>query len=180
MEAAGGVGHQQVRVWPGARVPQTSGGFRWAPTARNLIRKWCNGALSSGRGAGWWWVFTVVATILLQWFYILVALLITRSLGNYNYFLNVWQCLNWFSFFSNILFLFYFYFCLGKNNVAFLSYFITGQTEKCLDLLVATNRLPEAAFFARTYLPSQVCRFVEKRRCSASIDKIVKRDIRFD
>nr|CAB3232869.1 coatomer subunit beta'-like [Phallusia mammillata] len=49
----------------------------------------------------------------------------------------------------------------GKNNVAFLSYFITGQTQKCLDLLISSNRLPEAAFFARTYLPSEVSRVVQ-------------------
>lgn len=48
----------------------------------------------------------------------------------------------------------------GKNNVAFLSYFITGQKEKCLELLASTGRLPEAAFFARTYLPSEVPRIV--------------------
>ena len=69
----------------------------------------------------------------------------------------------------------------GQNNVAFLSYFSLGQyvtifrclsqgkatltclfclcrLEKCLELLVNTGRLPEAAFFARTYLPSQVSR----------------------
>ncbi|GLH00813.1 Coatomer subunit beta' [Gryllus bimaculatus] len=44
----------------------------------------------------------------------------------------------------------------GKNNVAFLSHFILGDVEKCLDILVATDRLPEAAFFARTYLPSKI------------------------
>jgi len=48
----------------------------------------------------------------------------------------------------------------GKSNVAFLSYFITGQTMKCLDLLIDTHRLPEAAFFARTYAPSQISRVV--------------------
>jgi coatomer subunit beta' len=37
----------------------------------------------------------------------------------------------------------------GKNNVAFLSHFIRGDLQKCLDLLVTTNRLPEASFFAR-------------------------------
>lgn len=45
---------------------------------------------------------------------------------------------------------------LGKNNVSFLSYFMLGNLEKCLDILIATNRIPEAAFFARTYLPSKV------------------------
>lgn len=38
---------------------------------------------------------------------------------------------------------------LGKNNVSFLSYFMLGNLEKCLDILIATNRIPEAAFFAR-------------------------------
>ncbi len=44
----------------------------------------------------------------------------------------------------------------GKNNVAFLSHFLLGDLEKCLDILVESGRLPEAAFFARTYLPSKV------------------------
>ena len=34
------------------------------------------------------------------------------------------------------------------------------RLEKCLDLLVKTKRLPEAAFLARTYLPSHVPRCV--------------------
>ncbi|KAF6028093.1 COPB2 [Bugula neritina] len=46
----------------------------------------------------------------------------------------------------------------GHNNVSFLSYFMLGETEKCLDLLISTGRLPEAAFFARTYLPSHTSR----------------------
>ena len=37
----------------------------------------------------------------------------------------------------------------GKNNVAFLSHFILGDLEKCLDVLIESGRLPEAAFFAR-------------------------------
>nr|CAD7585581.1 unnamed protein product [Timema genevievae] len=44
----------------------------------------------------------------------------------------------------------------GKNNVAFLSHFLLGNLEGCLDILINTNRLPEAAFFARTYLPSKI------------------------
>lgn len=44
----------------------------------------------------------------------------------------------------------------GINNVAFLSSFILGDKEQALQLLIDTNRLPEAAFFARTYMPSQV------------------------
>ena len=30
-----------------------------------------------------------------------------------------------------------------KNNVAFLSYFMMGKLEECLDLLVKSDRLPE-------------------------------------
>merc|ERR1711871_948100 len=44
----------------------------------------------------------------------------------------------------------------GRSNVAFLAYFVSGHVEECIDLLVDTNRLPEAAFFARTYFPSRI------------------------
>jgi coatomer subunit beta' len=44
----------------------------------------------------------------------------------------------------------------GKTNVAFVSYFLTGNVEACTELLIATKRLPEAAFFVRTYLPSRI------------------------
>ncbi len=37
----------------------------------------------------------------------------------------------------------------GKTNIAFVSYLLTGNVEECANLLIATNRLPEAAFFAR-------------------------------
>ncbi|XP_033487297.1 coatomer subunit beta'-like [Epinephelus lanceolatus] len=49
----------------------------------------------------------------------------------------------------------------GKTNVAFLTYFLQGRLDKCLDLLIETDRLPEAAFLARTYLPSHVSRVVK-------------------
>lgn len=48
----------------------------------------------------------------------------------------------------------------GRNNVGFLSYFLTGQLHQCLELLIKTKRIPEAAFFARTYLPSEMSRVV--------------------
>ena len=46
----------------------------------------------------------------------------------------------------------------GKNNVSFLSYFLLGDLEKCLEILIASNRIPEAAFFARLldHLPLQI------------------------
>ncbi|XP_034023732.1 coatomer subunit beta'-like [Thalassophryne amazonica] len=49
----------------------------------------------------------------------------------------------------------------SKANVTFLSYFLQGKLEKCLDVLIKTDRLPEAAFLARTHLPSQVSRVVK-------------------
>ncbi|KAG0606269.1 hypothetical protein M758_9G127200 [Ceratodon purpureus] len=48
----------------------------------------------------------------------------------------------------------------GKNNVAFVSLFLLGKVEECIELLIESNRIPEAAFMARTYLPSQVSRIV--------------------
>lgn len=48
-----------------------------------------------------------------------------------------------------------------KNNVAFVGYFIRGEIEKCLDLLCRSGRFPEAAFFARTYLPSKISEVVQ-------------------
>jgi len=49
----------------------------------------------------------------------------------------------------------------GKHNVSFLSYFLLGDLERCLEILLASNRVPEAAFFARTYLPSEISRVVD-------------------
>eukprot|EP00271_Cylindrocystis_brebissonii_P010156 TRINITY_DN26257_c0_g1_i1.p1 TRINITY_DN26257_c0_g1~~TRINITY_DN26257_c0_g1_i1.p1 ORF type:complete len:919 (-),score=227.95 TRINITY_DN26257_c0_g1_i1:1148-3904(-) len=44
----------------------------------------------------------------------------------------------------------------GKNNVAFLCYFLLTRPEDCIDLLSKSGRIPEAAFLARTYVPSKV------------------------
>lgn len=46
----------------------------------------------------------------------------------------------------------------GRFNVAFLAYFLTGQVEEAIQLLIDANRIPEAAFMARTYMPSQISR----------------------
>jgi len=54
----------------------------------------------------------------------------------------------------------------GKNNVAFLCYFLLRRVEDCLTLLCDTGRIPEAAFLARTYLPSQVSRIVKLWRAN--------------
>jgi len=49
----------------------------------------------------------------------------------------------------------------GNNNVAFTCYFLLQKIEDCLNLLCNTGRIPEAAFFARTYAPSHVSRLVK-------------------
>lgn len=49
----------------------------------------------------------------------------------------------------------------GKHNISFLSMFLLGDLEKCLQILISTNRLPEAAFFARTYIPSKISYIVQ-------------------
>lgn len=49
---------------------------------------------------------------------------------------------------------------LGKTNVAFASLFVLGDVSGCVDLLVSSGRIPEAAFFARTYLPSRMSELV--------------------
>ncbi|XP_061526980.1 uncharacterized protein LOC133399415 [Phycodurus eques] len=48
----------------------------------------------------------------------------------------------------------------GKNNVAFVTYFLQGKLDECFEVLIKTQRLPEAALLAHTYLPSQVSRVV--------------------
>lgn len=46
----------------------------------------------------------------------------------------------------------------GLVNVAFICLFLLGRVNDCVDLLCETGRVPEAAFLARTYAPSQVSR----------------------
>jgi hypothetical protein len=40
-------------------------------------------------------------------------------------------------------------------------HFLLGRLDACVDLLVGCGRLPEAAFFARTYAPSRVAEVVK-------------------
>jgi coatomer subunit beta' len=44
----------------------------------------------------------------------------------------------------------------GQNNIAFNCFFQTGDIASCIDVLIKTDRAPEAALFARTYAPSAV------------------------
>jgi len=41
----------------------------------------------------------------------------------------------------------------GRNNIAFISHLLLGEIDECLQLLVRTGRVSEAAFLARTYKP---------------------------
>ncbi|KAG1811654.1 coatomer WD associated region-domain-containing protein [Suillus variegatus] len=49
----------------------------------------------------------------------------------------------------------------GANNLAFATLFQLGDAKPCVDLLLKTNRAPEAALFARTYAPSEVPKVVD-------------------
>lgn len=44
----------------------------------------------------------------------------------------------------------------GQMNVAFLCNYLLHRTDACLDVLLAAERMPEAALFARTYAPARV------------------------
>ncbi|VEN34658.1 unnamed protein product [Callosobruchus maculatus] len=55
-----------------------------------------------------------------------------------------------------------------KHNLSFLSYILVGDLNKCLEILVNTGRLPEAAFFARSYLPDRISEIVELWRAELS------------
>ncbi|KAF5288983.1 hypothetical protein FQA39_LY03862 [Lamprigera yunnana] len=56
----------------------------------------------------------------------------------------------------------------NKHNVAFLASFILSDLNKCLEILISTDRVPEAAFFARSYLPDQISRVVKLWRAKLS------------
>ncbi|KAF9582673.1 Coatomer subunit beta' [Lunasporangiospora selenospora] len=49
----------------------------------------------------------------------------------------------------------------GKTNIAFACYLLLGQVEDCIEILIETDRIPEAAMMARTYLPSDVPRILQ-------------------
>lgn len=49
---------------------------------------------------------------------------------------------------------------LGHNNIAFASYLQLGDIDECLNVLIKTDRIAEAALMARTYAPQQVPKLV--------------------
>ncbi|KAF9074741.1 coatomer WD associated region-domain-containing protein [Rhodocollybia butyracea] len=44
----------------------------------------------------------------------------------------------------------------GQNNLAWAIWWATGEKERCVELLIKTGRVSEAAVFARTYCPALV------------------------
>lgn len=44
----------------------------------------------------------------------------------------------------------------GRNNIAFLCYFMLRRMDSCINLLVGSDRIPEAAFLTRTYAPARI------------------------
>ncbi len=50
---------------------------------------------------------------------------------------------------------------LTRMNIAFTCYFLVADLDKCLNVLIVSKRIPEAAFFAKTYYPSKVTEMVK-------------------
>merc|ERR1712137_1424475 len=48
----------------------------------------------------------------------------------------------------------------GQNNISFVSSFLMKDIPSCIELLCETGRIPEAAFLARTYMPSKISEVV--------------------
>lgn len=44
----------------------------------------------------------------------------------------------------------------GLFNIAFSCWFQLNDTDKCLEILIKNNKIPEAALFCRTYCPSKL------------------------
>ena len=48
----------------------------------------------------------------------------------------------------------------GKFNIAFACAYSLADVDSCVDLLLESERVPEAALFARTYVPSRIAEVV--------------------
>ncbi|KAG9050527.1 hypothetical protein FS837_004711 [Tulasnella sp. UAMH 9824] len=62
----------------------------------------------------------------------------------------------------------------GQNNIAFASLLQLGDAASCVDLLVKTDRAPEAALFARTYAPSEASKAVKAWKADLEARKRVR------
>lgn len=59
----------------------------------------------------------------------------------------------------------------GQTNIAFACALQLGDTTSCVDLLLNTDRSPEAALFSRTFAPSQTPRSVKAWRKTLEVAK---------
>jgi len=48
----------------------------------------------------------------------------------------------------------------GKYNVAFEAYYMLAQVDDCINVLVKSKRMAEAAIFARAYAPSRLAEMI--------------------
>ena len=65
---------------------------------------------------------------------------------------------------------------VGRNNIAFVSLFLQGRVKECVQLLLDSDRIPEAALFARSYAPSLVPEIVAKWK--AAVEQVRPRTAR--
>jgi coatomer subunit beta' len=56
-----------------------------------------------------------------------------------------------------------------QTNVAFVSLLLCGDVNGCLELLLGTNRLAEAAMFARSYCPSRASDIVKRWKADLAL-----------
>jgi len=68
---------------------------------------------------------------------------------------------------------------MQENNVNFFARLLLGDIEGCLNVLIESDRLPEAAFFAHTYCPSKVPAVVSrwKAKAAESLSGVGQRNI---
>ena len=48
----------------------------------------------------------------------------------------------------------------GKYNVAFEAYFLLSKVDNCIEVLIKSKRVAEAAIFARAYAPSRLAELI--------------------
>lgn len=69
-------------------------------------------------------------------------------------------------------------FAQTKMNIAFQSYFTLQNVDKCLEVLLKSQRFGEAAFFAKTYSPSKISQVVKKwKECLKNDHPVVSEKI---
>lgn len=59
----------------------------------------------------------------------------------------------------------------GLHNIAFSSQWLLGNVDGCIEILVKTNRLAEAALFSQTYKPSRASEVVKQWKESLEKNK---------